>query len=114
MILAPVVKERRGEYQQLFEKLKAQGYLRVRINGEVLELSDVPSLNLRQKHKIDVVIDRIKVRPEIKQRLAESFEHALRLGDGVALVAPLTTGGFKEQTFSAKFTLQTRSSKMML
>jgi excinuclease ABC subunit A len=112
MILAPVVKERRGEYQQLFEKLKAQGYLRVRINGDVYELSDVPNLNLRQKHKIDVVIDRIKVRPEIKQRLAESFEHALRLGDGVALVAPLaassTAGGaagdgFKEQTFSAKF-----------
>lgn len=103
MILAPMVKDRKGEHQQLFEKLRMHGYLRARVDGEVYELENVPKLSLRQKHTIEVVVDRVKVRAEIKQRVAESFENALRLSDGLALVAPMKAGTFKEMTFSAKF-----------
>ena len=86
MLLAPVVRERKGEHAQIFEQLRAQGYVRVRVDGALYEIDAVPPLALRQKHTIEAVIDRFKPREDIKQRLAESFETALKLGDGMAAV----------------------------
>jgi excinuclease ABC subunit A len=113
MILAPVVKARKGEHLQLLESLRAQGFIRARINGEVCLLEDPPKLALRKKHTIEVVVDRFKVREDLKQRLAESFETALRLGEGLARVVPMETpstsspstssGGGEEILFSANF-----------
>ncbi len=87
MLLAPVVRDRKGEHVQLFESLRAQGYLRVRVNGTVYDLDAPPTLELRKKHNIDVVIDRFKVRDDLQLRLAESFETALKLANGIARVA---------------------------
>jgi excinuclease ABC subunit A len=89
MLLAPVVRERKGEHAQIFEQLRAQGYVRVRVDGVLHEIDAVPPLALRQKHTIEAVIDRFKPRDDIKQRLAESFETALKLGDGMAAVHSL-------------------------
>ena len=86
MLLAPVVRGRKGEHVQLFDSLRAQGYLRARVNGTVYELDDVPKLALRKKHTIEVVIDRFKVREDMQLRLAESFETALQLANGLATV----------------------------
>ncbi len=86
MLLAPVVRERKGEHVQVFDQLRAQGFLRARVDGSVHELDAVPSLALRQKHTIEVVVDRFRPRAEIKQRLAESFETALRLGEGLVIL----------------------------
>lgn len=102
MILAPVIRERKGEYLQLLQQLQAQGYVRVRIDGALFELEEVPKLSLRKKHTIEVVIDRFKVRRDQSQRLSESFENALKLADGLALVSSLENE-FKELTFSSKF-----------
>lgn len=102
MILAPVVRERKGEHVQLLQQLQAKGYIRARINGEIYELDDAPKLSLRQKHSIDVVVDRFKIRPDIAQRLSESFENALNLAEGLVSVASLDDA-FPEQVFSAKF-----------
>ncbi len=84
MLLAPVVRERKGEHVQLFDSLRAQGYLRARVNGVVYELDVPPTLELRKKHTIEVVIDRFKVRDDMQLRLAESFETALKLANGLA------------------------------
>jgi excinuclease ABC subunit A len=89
MLLAPVVDQRKGEHVQLMQDLQAQGFIRARIDGEVYELDDPPSLDLRKKHTIEAVVDRFKVKQEFKQRLAESFETALRLADGVARVSSM-------------------------
>ena len=102
MILAPVVRERKGEHLQLLKQLQAQGYVRARIDGEIYELDDPPKLNLRQKHSIDVVVDRFKIRKDLSQRLSESFENALNLADGLVILASMDQS-FPEQTFSAKF-----------
>ncbi len=102
MLLAPVVQSRKGEHVQLLEHIHAQGFLRARIDGEVYELDDPPKLDLRRKHSIEVVVDRFKPRADIKQRLAESFETALQLADGVARIAPID-GNMAELTFSSKF-----------
>ncbi|MDX9951911.1 MAG: excinuclease ABC subunit UvrA [Methylophilaceae bacterium] len=101
MILAPVVSNRKGEQVDLFEELKAQGFVRVRVDGETYELDAVPKLAKNNKHNVDVVIDRLKVRADMKQRIAESFETALRLADGKALAVEMDSG--KEHLFSAKF-----------
>jgi len=103
MILAPVVRERKGEHEQVLEKLRGQGFIRARIDGEVYELDEVPKLSLRKKHSIEVVIDRVKVRADITQRLAESFETALRLTDGLAVVALMKASDEQDRVFSAKF-----------
>ncbi|MDE9448364.1 excinuclease ABC subunit UvrA, partial [Xenorhabdus bovienii] len=87
MLLAPVVKERKGEHTKLLDNLAAQGYIRARIDGEVCDLSDPPKLELQKKHTIEVVIDRFKVRADLSQRLAESFETALELSGGTAVIA---------------------------
>jgi excinuclease ABC subunit A len=87
MLLAPVVKERKGEHVQLFETLRGRGFVRARVDGELVELDALPDIDARKKHTIEVVVDRLRARPDAAQRLAESFETALRLADGVALVA---------------------------
>jgi len=88
MLLAPVVRERKGEHAEWFDQMRQQGFVRARVDGKVYELDEVPTLNRKLKHDIDIVVDRFKVRPDAKQRLAESFETALRLSDGLAMVAP--------------------------
>jgi excinuclease ABC subunit A len=103
MILAPVVRERKGEFLQLISQLRSQGYIRARVDGQVVELDDAPSLDLRKKHTIEVIIDRIKVKPSIRQRLAESFETALKLADGLAAIAFLDPKAGEEKIFSARY-----------
>ena len=103
MLLAPVVQARKGEHHQVLEELRAQGFVRARIDGEVVELDQPPKLDLRRKHVIEAVVDRFKVRPEIQQRLAESFETALQLSEGLARVAWMDKPGNEELVFSAKF-----------
>jgi len=89
MLLAPVIRERKGEHLQIFEQLRAQGFVRARVDGTLYELDAVPALALRVKHTIEAVIDRFRPAPDIKQRLAESFETALRLGEGIAIIVDL-------------------------
>ncbi len=101
MILSPVVVERKGEQLELFDELRAQGFVRLRVNGKVYEMDSLPKLAKNQKHTVEIVVDRLKVAPDIKQRLAESFETALRCADGRALAVEMDTG--KEYLFSAKF-----------
>ena len=103
MLLAPVVVDRKGEHVQLMQDLMAQGFIRARINGEVYELDDPPKLDLRRKHNIDAIIDRFKVKEDMKQRLAESFETALKLADGVARIAMMEDADAEELVFSDRF-----------
>uniref|UniRef100_UPI0036DAA3F1 excinuclease ABC subunit UvrA n=1 Tax=Photorhabdus sp. RM322S TaxID=3342825 RepID=UPI0036DAA3F1 len=103
MLLAPIVKERKGEHTKLLDNLTAQGYIRARIDGEVCDLSDPPKLELQKKHTIEVVIDRFKVRTDLAQRLAESFETALELSGGTAIVADMDDNKVEELIFSANF-----------
>jgi excinuclease ABC subunit A len=103
MLLAPVVKERKGEHTQLLDGLRGRGFVRARIDGELVELDDPPPLDARRKHTIEVVVDRLRVRADASQRLAESFETALRLADGVALVAFLDEPERPHLTFSDRF-----------
>ncbi len=102
MLLAPIVKERKGEHVKTLEHLAAQGFIRARIDGETCDLSDPPTLELHKKHTIEVVVDRFKVRPDLQQRLAESFETTLELSGGIAVVAPMDGDG-EEIIFSANF-----------
>jgi excinuclease ABC subunit A len=103
MLLAPVIRDRKGEHVQVFDQLRAQGFVRARVDGDVYDLDAVPPLTLRQKHTIEAVIDRFKPREDIKQRLAESFETALRLGDGLVIVADIDHPKAAEQLFSSRF-----------
>ncbi|NOI15727.1 excinuclease ABC subunit UvrA [Vibrio hepatarius] len=102
MLLAPIVKERKGEHVKTLENLAAQGFIRARIDGETCDLSDPPTLELHKKHTIEVVVDRFKVRSDLQQRLAESFETTLELSGGIAVVAPMDGDG-DEVVFSANF-----------
>ncbi len=106
MVLAPVVRDRKGEFTELFEDMQARGYVRFRVgsdglSGAVVEADAVPKLQKNQKHDIDVVIDRLKTKPDVKQRLAESFEASLRIADGRAIALEMDTG--KEHLFSSRF-----------
>lgn len=101
-ILAPVVRERKGEYTHLFEKIRAEGFLRTRIDGEMYEIDDIPQLSLRRKHTIEVVVDRLKIKPGVESRLAESLETTLKLSDGIAHVQPMD-GKRSQLVLSAKF-----------
>lgn len=103
MLLAPIVKDRKGEHTKTLENLAAQGYIRARIDGEVCDLSDPPKLELQKKHSIEVVVDRFKVRDDMAQRLAESFETALELSGGSAIVADMDDDKAPELLFSANF-----------
>jgi len=101
MVLAPVVANRKGEQMDLFAELKAQGFVRLRIDGKVHDIDALPKLAKTQKHSIDIVVDRLKVRPDVRQRLAESFETALTHAEGRAIAVEMDTGD--EHLFSAKF-----------
>jgi len=101
MVLAPLVIARKGEQAELFEELRSQGFVRLRINGEVHEIDRLPKLERNRKHTVEIVVDRLKVQADAKQRLAESFETALRHADGRALAVEMDGG--REHLFSAKF-----------
>ncbi|HUL41181.1 MAG TPA: excinuclease ABC subunit UvrA [Burkholderiales bacterium] len=101
MILSPLIVGRKGEQMDLFDELRAQGFVRLRINGKVYEIDKLPKLQKTRKHTVEVVVDRLKVRPDVKQRLAESFETALRHADGRALAVEIESG--REHLFSARF-----------
>ena len=101
MVLAPVVRDRKGEFTELFAEMQGQGYVRFRVDGAAYEAADVPKLKKNEKHDIDVVIDRVKVQPGLQQRLAESFEAALRIAEGRAMALEMDSG--KEHLFSSKF-----------
>ena len=101
MVLAPLIVGRKGEQADLFEELRAQGFVRMRVDGTVYELDELPKLKKNVKHTVEVVVDRLKVREDAKQRLAESFETALRHADGRALAVEMDSG--REHLFSAKF-----------
>ena len=106
LLLAPIVQDRKGEYQQLLRSLLSQGFIRARIDGEIYELDDTPVLDKKRKHTIEAVIDRVIVKPDISQRLAESFETALGIADGLALVQVLPKEGESDGTqmlFSARY-----------
>ena len=103
MLLAPVIRERKGEHVQVFEQLRAQGFVRARVDGAVYDLDAVPALGLRIKHTIEVVIDRFRPRADLKQRLAESFETALRLGEGLVILVDLDDSKAPEQLFSSRY-----------
>ena len=103
MLLAPAIAERKGEHAELLEELQAGGFVRARIDGRVVELEQAPKLDVRRKHTVEAIVDRFKVRPDLAQRLAESFETALRLGDGVARVAYMDDATRTELVFSNKF-----------
>ncbi|PMG29899.1 excinuclease ABC subunit A [Vibrio splendidus] len=103
MLMAPIVKERKGEHVKTLENLAAQGFIRARIDGETCDLSDPPTLELHKKHTIEVVVDRFKVRPDLQQRLAESFETTLELSGGIAVVGWMDDTEQEEIVFSANF-----------
>lgn len=108
MLLAPMIQDKRGEHLHVFEQLRAQGFVRARIDGIVTDLDDLPSLDKKKKHTIEAVVDRFKVRSDLHNRLAESFETALELADGVALISPMETErNVEEIIFSARFACAT-------
>ena len=102
MLLAPVINSRKGEHMQVLEELRAQGYVRARIDGEIIELDQIPKLDARKKHTIEAVVDRFKIRPDIQQRLADSFETAITLSEGLARIS-FMDGDNDELVFSSKF-----------
>ncbi|MCR9106927.1 MAG: excinuclease ABC subunit UvrA [Gammaproteobacteria bacterium] len=106
MLLAPVVRDRKGEHLHVFEELRASGFVRARIDGIVTDLDDVPDLDKKKKHRIEVVVDRFKVRDDLGLRLAESFETALELTDGLASISYME-GESEELSFSARFACPT-------
>jgi len=101
MVLAPVARDRKGEFADLFTQMQGQGYVRFRVGGRILEADELPALKKAEKHDIDVVVDRLKTRPDMQQRLAESFEAALRLAEGRAIALEMDSG--HEHLFNAKF-----------
>ena len=103
MLLAPVVRERKGEHVQVLDNLRQQGFVRVRVNGTLHDIDAVPPLGLRIKHTIEAVVDRFKPKPDLKQRLAESFETALRLGEGLAIVADMDDAKASPILFSSRY-----------
>ena len=102
MLLAPIIKERKGEHLQVLEKLRSQGYVRARIDGSVVDLDDIPTLDKKKKHTIEVVVDRFKINSDLQTRLADSFETTLELSDGLALVVDMD-GKADDLIFSARF-----------
>ncbi|MEL0047550.1 MAG: excinuclease ABC subunit UvrA, partial [Gammaproteobacteria bacterium] len=107
MVLAPVVSERKGEHLHVFQELIGNGFVRARINGLIVDLDDAPALDKNKKHSIEAVVDRVRVKDDIKQRLAESFETALNLSDGVAHVIDMDDAELPPSIFSARFACPT-------
>ncbi len=102
MLLAPVIRNRKGEHLHVIDGLKAQGFIRVRIDGQVYDLEETPALDKNRKHTIEAVVDRLKIKPEIQVRLAESIETCIDIADGIVIAAPMDNEG-DELTFSARF-----------
>ncbi len=102
MLLAPVIRSRKGEHRDVFEQMRGAGFIRARVDGEVIEIDEVPELDPKKRHDIEIVVDRFKIRPEMQQRLAESFETALRLAEGIAWILPWRGDG-EPEVFSARF-----------
>ncbi|XOZ33288.1 excinuclease ABC subunit UvrA [Halomonadaceae bacterium KBTZ08] len=102
MILAPLISERKGEHQQVLDEMRSQGFIRLRIDGHVYDIDNLPSLDPKRKHSIEVVVDRFRIREGLQQRLAESFETALGLADDAARVASMDDDGPSELVFSAR------------
>ena len=107
MVLAPVISERKGEHLHVFQELRGNGFVRARIDGLVVDLDETPNLDKKKKHTIEAVVDRLRVRDDIAQRLAESFETALQLSDGVALVRDMDDDAAEAMIFSARFACPT-------
>lgn len=104
MLLSPLVRDRKGEHLHVFNELRSGGFVRARVDGIVIELDEVPKLDKKKKHSIEVVVDRFKVRNDLQQRLADSFETALQLSDGIAIIAPIDgEDSIEEISFSARF-----------
>ena len=104
MMLAPIVQNRKGEHLHVFQDLLSQGFIRARIDGIITDLDDTPSLEKNKKHTIEVIVDRFKVREDIQQRIAESFETCLNLTDGIAIIAPMDDDSSQEELiFSSRF-----------
>ena len=103
MLLAPVVQGRKGEHIQILERLKAEGFVRARVDGKVVELDNAPALDLRRNHTIEVVVDRFRVRADVGLRLAESLETTVRLSDGLVIVSPIDDDGGDDRVFSTRF-----------
>ena len=103
MVLAPIVRERKGEHVHVFNELRTSGFIRARVDGLVCEIDYPPELEKNKKHSIDVVVDRIKIKPGLEQRLAESFETAIQLADGLAMVAHMDKEGEEDMVFSSLF-----------
>jgi len=104
MMLAPIVQNRKGEHLHVFQDLLSQGFIRARIDGIITDLDDTPSLEKNKKHTIEVIVDRFKVREDIQQRIAESFETCLNLTDGIAIIAPMDSDSPQEELiFSSRF-----------
>ena len=103
MLLAPVIQERKGEHHRILERLRSEGFIRVRVNGEIYELDEVPELELRKKHTIEAVVDRFRVRKDVKQRLSESVETAIRLSDGLVIIASMDKPDTEDIVFSSRF-----------
>ena len=103
MVIAPIIDERKGEHLHVFQELRGNGFVRVRIDGLVVDLDETPTLDKNKKHSIEAVIDRVRIRSDVAQRLAESFETALELSDGVALVIDMDDSSVDPTVFSAKF-----------
>ncbi len=103
MLLAPIIEERKGEHSQVFDQLRAQGFIRARVDGKVIDLDTTPVLDLRKKHTIEVVVDRFKIKKDLALRLSESFETALALTKGLARVAYMEDVKKKDLVFSANF-----------
>jgi excinuclease ABC subunit A len=103
MLLAPLIEGRKGEHEQVFDSLRAEGFVRARVDGKVVELDQVPALDKRRKHTIEAVVDRFKVREDIQSRLADSFETALKLSDGLARIAWMDNKKREKIVFSARY-----------
>jgi excinuclease ABC subunit A len=102
MLLAPVIRSRKGEHRDVFEQMRAAGFVRMRVDGEIVEIDEIPTLDPKKKHDVEVVVDRFKIRDGIQQRLAESFETALRLSEGIAWILPWR-GQAEPEVFSSQF-----------
>ena len=103
MVLAPIVRERKGEHLHVFDELKTSGFIRARVDGILCEIEYPPELEKNKKHSIDVVVDRLKVAKGIEQRLAESFETAVQMAEGIAVVSKIDDENDEEMLFSALF-----------
>ena len=104
LLLAPMIRDRKGEHVHIFDQLKAQGFVRARVDGKVYDLDEAPPLDKKRKHTIEAVVDRFKVREDIGLRLAESFETALNLSSGIAIIAPMdSSADMPEHLFSSRF-----------